>query len=456
MKLTQLIFAASICLLNTAMAAEFRLNATGSEPLYQTTLAKAVYQYSRNDNLQDLTINNAAGEPVPYALLPHHELHQQTANILDAKPLNFFPLKDSNLRNPSDLTVQIDKIANSTSVNITTKSFDITPNDNSIGGQSIYLVDAGEKHPPLQTLSLHWQGNENMLLTVEVLASDDLKHWTNVGYGVLLNTSLDGKALRQDSIHLDNATKARYLQLRGADNATFYISKINAEYHNLQVLTPALLWQEVPLQQREQADENGVVNIDYESQGRYPASYLRVQLPQNNTITSTTIFVRNRSDADWQYLTSASLYRTDKAGKNYSNPDIFLNATTSRFWRLKFNQSSGGIGAENPSLSLGWLPHTVVWNARGQAPFSLHVGENPNIVNTVDIASLIPNFKFKKLQDIASASLKIELSTTTEAVINTWKAPIDYKRWLLWGGLLLGVLLLAGMAFSLLKTERKE
>jgi len=456
MKLTQLIFATTMCLLNTAMAAEFQLNTTGSEPLYQTTLPKAVYQYSRNDNLQDLTINNAAGEQVPYALLPYHELHQKTANNLDSKSLNFFPLKESSLSNPGNLTVQIDKIANSTSVNISTKSFDITPNDNSVGGQSIYLVDAGKKHPPLQMLSLHWQGSENMLLTVEVLASDDLKQWTSVGYGVLLNTSSDGKALRQDSIQLDNTTKARYLQLRGADNATFYVSKINAEYNNLRAVTPAILWQEVTLKHREQADINGAVNIDFESQGRFPTNYLRVQLPQNNTMTSASIFVRNKSDADWQYLTSASLYRTDKAGKSYSNPDIFLNATTSRFWRLQFNQSSGGIGADNPSLSLGWLPHTVVWNARGQAPFSLHIGENPNIVNTVDIASLIPNFKFKKLQDIASANLITKVRTNTEAATNTWIVPIDYKRWLLWGGLLLGVLLLAGMAFSLLKTKPKK
>jgi hypothetical protein len=456
MKLTQFILASTICLLNTAMAAEFKLNATGSEPLYQTTLAKAAYQYSRSDNLQDLTINNAAGEQVPYALLPYHELHQQTASSLDSKPLNFFPLKESSLSNPGDLTVQIDKIANSTSVNITTKSFDITPNDNSIGGQSIYLVDAGKKHPPLQTLSLHWHGSENMLLAVNVLASNDLKQWINVGHGVLLKTSSDGNALRQDSIHLDIATEARYLQLRGAENATFYVNKINAEYNSLYALTPALLWQEVPLKQREQADKNGAVNIDFESQGRYPTSYLRVHLPQNNTMTRASIFVRNKSDADWQYLTSASLYRTDKSGKSYSNPDIFLNATTSRFWRLQFNQSSGGIGAENPSLSLGWLPQTVVWNGRGKAPFSLHVGENPHIVNTVDIASLIPNFKIKKLHGITIASTQTEVSTTSETVTNAWLTPIDYKRWLLWGGLLLGVLLLAGMAISLVKTEPNE
>ena len=39
---------------------------------------------------------------------------------------------------------------------------------------------------------------------------------------------------------------------------------------------------------------------------------------------------------------------------------------------------------------------------------------------------------------------------------STWVAAPDYKTWLLWGGLVLGVLLLAGMAYSLIKSERKE
>jgi len=79
-------------------------------------------------------------------------------------------------------------------------------------------------------------------------------------------------------------------------------------------------------------------------------------------------------------------------------------------------------------------------------------------VNNVSIASLIPEYKIEKIQTLANAGLTLEVSTnnsTTEQA-NTWTAPIDYKRWVLWGGLFLGVLLLAGMAFSLLKTDTKE
>jgi hypothetical protein len=138
-------------------------------------------------------------------------------------------------------------------------------------------------------------------------------------------------------------------------------------------------------------------------------------------------------------------------GKTFTSPNVVLSPTVTRYWRLQFNLSSGGIGAENPSLSLGWLPSTMVWNACGQAPFTLHVDEKPSIDNNLSIATLIPYYKIEKIQALANSNLTIEVSannTASEQVANTWFEPIDHKRWLLWGGLFLGVLLLACMAFS--------
>jgi hypothetical protein len=450
MKLTHILLATTICLANMAVAANFKLDATGSEPLYQSTLAKAVYQHSRSDHLQDLAISNAAGEQVPYALLPYHELHPQTARTQDTKPLHVFPIKESSLSNPSELSIQFEKNANTSSINLNV-------NAAAKDVKTIYLVDAGKKHPALQTLSVDWNSGENVLLSLDVLASDDLKSWTKVGHGVLLKTSTDGKAFLQNSITLDFPTEARYLQIRPANDETLILTKINAEYSSVRSLTPEILWQEVQLLQREQDDKKGVISIDFESPGRYPTSHLHVYLPQTNTITSASILVRNKSNAPWQTLTTVSLYRMEKAGKSYTNPDILLNPSSIytsawRYWRLQFNQASGGIGAKNPKLSLGWLPQTVVWNARGQAPFSLQVGVKQNMINTVGIANLIPDYKIEKVLQLPTANI----ASTTLAVTNSWTAAPDYKSWLLWAGLFLGVLLLAGMAYSLLKTENKE
>lgn len=58
-----------------AIAATFRLDVSGQEPLYRTELPKAVYQYSRSERLNDLTVHNARGEQVPYTLMPYEALN---------------------------------------------------------------------------------------------------------------------------------------------------------------------------------------------------------------------------------------------------------------------------------------------------------------------------------------------------------------------------------------------
>ncbi|MDI1360723.1 DUF3999 domain-containing protein [Methylotenera sp.] len=458
MKKTKLMIAGLLVVLTpSAMAANFKLDANGNEPFYQTNISKEVYQYTHSSTLQDLTIQNASGEQVPYALMPYEDLHPQTTTHQDSKPLIIYPIKESALGNPNELRIHLQKGAGNTSLDIVSSDGEAAASKKT---NAIYLLDAGKKHAPLETISVDWQGVDGKLLTLEVLISNDLQSWSHAGNAVLLKTVNANNSLLQNTISLDSPTEARYLQIRATDpsSSSFNLTKANAEYSKVQSIAPQLVLQTIQFIERSEDTKNGLVNIDFESSGHFPASYLHVKLPQNNTITNATIQVRNNTNEPWEYLTSASVYRLMQQGKTFTSPDVVLSPTAARYWRLQFNQASGGIGAENPSLSLGWLPSTVVWNARGQAPFTLHVGEKPSIVNNVSIASLIPEYKIEKIQTLANAGLTLEVSTnnTTTEQANTWTAPIDYKRWLLWGGLFLGVLLLAGMAFSLLKTDTKE
>ncbi|MDI1308791.1 MAG: DUF3999 domain-containing protein [Methylotenera sp.] len=457
--MTNLIIA---CLLiSTSMpvtAASFKLDANGNDPFYQTTISKEVYQYTHSSTLQDLTIQNASGEQVPYALIPYEDLHPQTTTHQDSKPLIIYPIKESALDNPNELRIHLQKNTGNTLIDIVSSNdkADVSKNTN-----SIYLLDAGKKHAPLETISVDWQGVDGKLLTLEVLTSDDLQHWSHAGNAVLLKTSNANSSILQNNISLNSPSEARYLQIRTTEpnNANFKLTKANAEYSKMQSITPKLVLQTIQLIERSEDTKNGLVNIDFESAGHFPASYLQIKLPQNNTITNATIQVRNNTNEPWEYLTTASVYRLMQQGKTFTSPDVVLSPTVARYWRLQFNQASGGIGVESPTLSLGWLPSTVVWNARGQAPFTLHVGEKPSIVNNVPITNLILDYKIEKIQALANSGLTMEVSannSTVEQAANTWTAPIDYKRWLLWGGLFLGVLLLAGMAFSLIKTDTKE
>lgn len=441
---------------NSAAAADFKLELNGSEPLYQTTLPKEVYEQSRADELRDLMISNAAGEQVPYALLADEELHAQVESSLKSQPLSVHAITESQLNNVEALHVQINQNAANTAV-------DIQTNKDNAADKTVYLIDAGDKHPAFKTLRIDWQGGEGKLLAFDVLASDNLKDWHPLGSGVLIKTTSEQANLIQNTIEIDGQETSRYLQIRPTGNESIVINKVQAEYLTMRSVERSLHLEKINLIQREQNKEQHVVNIDFEATGRYPAQYLRVDLPQVNTMTSARFYARNKTNEPWQYLTTSSLYRTEKAGKVRVNPDVELNHTTARYWRLQFDQSNGGLGAQNPTLSLGWRPNTVVWNARGHGPFVLTVGASTSVINRVSAQSLMPDFQVEKISTLPKASVgaaivsdAVTTATSAKSKPNAWTSAPDYKTWLLWGGLFLGVLLLAGMAYSLLKVDNKK
>ncbi len=441
------VFAILACMLfSIAHAATFKLSTAADEPLYQTPLIKEVYQFSRRDALQDMVITNASGEAIPYALMPNDMLYPQTQMTAENKPLVIFPMQQKQLVEANVVNIQIEKNANSTSLNVA------SGNAGTQSGQ-VYLFDLGKQHHALQRLKVDWQGAGDNRVVVEVLSSDNLNEWTHVGNAALLKTAATGAQIIQNHIDLDSAIQTRYFQIRPqlTTDVDFKLTQVSTEYQNVQNVKLPLVWQSLTFLTRTQ-NKDGKIAVDFESAGHYPATYVRVHLPQQNTITHANIYVRNKPSEAWLQVSSAALYRLNRQGKEYLNEDIGLRSSVNRYWRLEFDQAHGGLGMENPALSLGWLPQTLVWNARGPAPYILHVGEEPKIVNVVAANTLIPEVKREKVLSLPQANLSLASTQSFEAT-TSWISTSDYKRWWLWGGLFLGVLVLALMAYSLLKTE---
>jgi hypothetical protein len=343
---------------NNALAASFNFDATGSEPLYQTILPKEAYQASHRDNLEDLTILNAAGEQVPYAILPYETLNPNKA-LEESQPLKIFSMQNGTKKTSNQINIDLNQSGN-TSINLTNNQASQQP-------KMAYLFDLGKKHPMLKKIKVDWQGADGKLIAMQAFTSNNLKDWTNIGQSVLFKNTSDGQTILQNTIELYAFTEERYLQIRPSeiDDADFKLISVSAEYSKAQNKILPQLWQTLSLLNREQA-QNGIINIDFESDARYPANYLRIDLPQLNTITNVQVLTRNQPDAPWEPVINAPIYRVNKQGRDTVNPDIKINPKVARFWRLQFNQSNGGIGAENPTLTVGWLAKTVIWNARGK------------------------------------------------------------------------------------------
>ena len=444
-----------------AIAATFSLDAATGAPLYRSELPIEVYEYTQKDDLSDIVINNAAGERVPHVLLAKSLDHPAAAAIKSSMKLPIFALQADALKQintsgttslgSDQLRLVLEKSAGKTMISINQDGqATVTP--------MLFLLDAGKKHEAFQKLTLDWTQTASAMIELEVLASDDLNNWSHVGRGILLKTSNDSGNLLQNVITLDPPSQSRYFQVRGVNSAqAFTLTSAEATTSTIANNPPKLLWQTLPNAKRTDDSKSGQTLIEFEANGRFPAEFLRIALPQDNTITTVKISVRNQASEPWHYLSTASAYRmveTNVNGKitTLSNPDIPIYPTVARYWQLQFNDATGGIGAASPGLSLGWPAQTMVWNARGSAPFILKI-DNTASASQATIASLIPDFKQEKLTALPDAAIKLQSTDSVPASINSWDKPADYKRWWLWAGLVLGVLVLAGMALSLLKSS---
>ena len=74
---------------------------SATNPFYRSDLPIEVYQATRSSTLQDLTITNATGEQVPYALVPYDTLHPETNTHKETIPLQFRLLKINALQKSS-------------------------------------------------------------------------------------------------------------------------------------------------------------------------------------------------------------------------------------------------------------------------------------------------------------------------------------------------------------------
>ena len=83
-----------------------KLDASGSEALYEVTLPPSVYQGVTRRDLADVRVFNGRGEVVPHAWRPRRTEKAQAGATL---PLTLFPLKAAAGTHPDALSIRVNR-----------------------------------------------------------------------------------------------------------------------------------------------------------------------------------------------------------------------------------------------------------------------------------------------------------------------------------------------------------
>lgn len=416
---------------------------------YRVPLDASVYAAAHWRDLRDVRVLDADGKPVASAV---YAAAMPVSAPLRTVALSWFALPASAATTDDDLSVVVERDGSGKVLSIR----------NSVGRGSdagtadpVWLIDLGKEAGKLRTLQVDWaDAGATLDLGYRLEGSDDLRGWQVLDPQVrLVQLSNQGRALHKNTIKVESGL--RYLRLvplqrRGAPA----LRGLRGEMADV-VDAGDWQWQEL----QAQAGGNAKDGYQYALQGRLPVQRLDVVMPANSAV-SWTVSSRDadRTGADgqsplWQTLTQGwNAWSLNEGGRQQRSPPLETSGSiTDRQWRLQ--AEPGAAPAQAPVLRLGYRPGSVVFLAQGRAPYLLVAG-SANVGEAQ--AALDPMLDALRARNgtqwqPAVAGLGAEATRAGDAAYQPAKAPRDWKNLVLWAVLVIGALIVAGFALSLIR-----
>ncbi len=464
----------------------------GAGPYHRLTLPLTIYSRAAYADLRDLRVRNAAGHAVPYAWLRSEAATPRTAS----RNVPIFALPG------------IDASAASGDAAL---AFTVRPDGSlALDGKSAaasrkttdtaqWLIDLSQVKGSLLQARFEIAPDARGLFAFRLEASDDLRRWRPVGdEEQLVRLAHGGQTIERLAVDLGNL-RTRFLRLRWSD-PQHGVALTGVGIDSVQEVEPVapLEWSAALKPERCAADY-----CDYLLPRGLPVRSLRVDLADINTLAQVAISglsgpapasssavppqpvprnplyalrhqqrqpVQRPALADETPLVDTVVYRLAQAGGEARSPVLALDGAVHARLRLRTSGPVSVLGATPPSIAVGAVPRTLVFLAQGAAPFSLAWRSAPEAVGTLEgaepgaplaLSTLIPGYAADKPVSADDASVELPLMSVAAAVAPAAQVPAapvqeSSRKWWLWGALGAGLLLLAGMAWSLFASLRKE
>jgi len=431
------------------------LRISGQDALHKLEVPRAVYEGVRAD-LGDLRVLNGAGEVVPHAFRPRVTTTKET---LPAVAVTLFPIRTDAPTGVEGVELHLERRGDRTVVDLRTREGRPARGTKLVG----YLADARALHKPIRAITLELPARADQVVArVTIEASDDLRQWATLASGApVVRLSSGGERLEQRRIEVA-ARRSTYLRVSwpGRSGAV--------ELAGL-VVEPGEAVVDAPRQWKQ---ISGVVakgrpgEHEFDLGGQFPVDRIRIGLPQANTVASLDLLSRSKPADPWRRVTAATVYRLVREGDELTSADIEVASAADRYWLVKIDQRGGGIGGGPLGLSAGWVPHRLVFASRGTGTFQLAYGSRDAKATAFPIATLVPDYKGEEElelrragTDVASSGVAIGVARAADPQHLSGEAArrerVDWKRWTLWGSLVLSVMVLGWMALRLARQISK-
>ena len=293
----------------------------------------------------------------------------------------------------------------------------------------------------------------NTPVQLTAAASADLAQWTPLALRGTLYRFEGPDAPLNDTLEFEQpvSLENRYLRLSWHDHEGVLINAISGVVAQPHQSTPQV---RAVLPVPRQIDKSSLEwSLDFAT----PLSGLVLATSRPNSLLPVRILGRNDTAQPWRQLGRTVVYRLGSDAAQITNPPVSFGGPSMR--QLRVEASNGlALDAANFQASAEFAPLQIAFLVSGPGPFVLAAGRAQTVamaLSASDLVSVLPG----KMDDLPSA--RITSVTQTAAGHNaSWLGKLTdgvTNRTLgLWGILTAGVVLLAGVAFRLLRQLKPE
>jgi hypothetical protein len=422
------------------------IETSGGESSYQITLPLHVYQNTTSASFADLRVLNAAGEVVPYAVL-------RTAGVAPEVPLPPVTVPLFPLRGDATLGVQgLHFSIRSDGATVEVEGSNSAPREQQLLG---YLLDTRTIDAPISALNLRWSpdiADFSTVMGVEV--SEDLTYWRRASMATIASLHYNGAAFSQQRIDV-GALRARYWRLSwNADQRPVELTAVEATPIAPAAAITRSSW---IVDATAVADKPG--EFLFSSSAHLPVDRINLQLPEQNSVANAEFYSRAKATDTWRRIATMDLYRlrNGAADTELINPASAITPNEDGFWRVVV-KPAGAIRGSAASIEWQWAPHTVQFLARGAGPYELVYGNAVAKLADVPASTLMAGLQGAAVATASTAVATLAAPTELGGARRLLPPPaapppLPWKTWILWAVLAIGAVLIAAMAFRLLRGD---
>ncbi|MEP7247666.1 MAG: DUF3999 family protein, partial [Gammaproteobacteria bacterium] len=450
----------------------------------------------------DLRVFNGHGEVVPYAL---ERPYPQATVQRNGESLPLFTLRGDAVKALDAVRLRIQSGPTTINLEIPATNTQVTGgktvgasapvSTDAAGPVTSYIVDGRSLDLPIAFLQIAWpEDAADFAGRVQVEASDDLGAWRTVVLAAPIANLRAGEARLVERRVEMPPTQAKFWRLSWAGPAApFEITNVIAEpaRGRVDVERATLAVTGRPARDERPEAKPGETKpgeFEFDLGARMPVDRVNIELPEQNSVVELLLFSRAAPNDAWRMVTQSGFYRlrtvngvvntqpanlapaaiggepgvpavgggaqpanvtpTLERNTDLTNGAISIEPNADRYWLARADARSAGMGRGAPQLRVGWLPHDIVFLARGDGPFTLAYGSGSAGSATASLGSIPSTVAITRAQLAEARTLggESKLQRAPEP-----GEPISWQRVLLWAALAAGVALLAFMAYRLAK-----